>query len=82
MGQQAASSSDQAVVELTTPRLLGVEATATYLGISTWSVRALVVNGHLKPVRLPDCHRRNPSSRRLLFDRRDVDAFVDARRHA
>ena len=55
-------------------RLLGVEGAAAYLGLSTWSVRRLVDNGHLRRVRLPlgkaDC-------RRLLFDRIDLERLVD-----
>lgn len=65
------------------PRLLDVSATAAYLGgVSTWTVRALVADGHLRPVRLPSVRHQGENGRRLLFDRRDLDAFVDARRHA
>lgn len=63
------------------PRLLDVKATAAYLGgISTWTVRALVENGHLRPVALPACRREGETGRRLLFDRADLDAFVEARK--
>ena len=60
------------------PRLLDVQAAAAYLGgVSTWSVRALVEAGHLVPVRLPACRRPGESSRRLLFDVRDLDALIE-----
>jgi hypothetical protein len=59
-------------------RLLDVTATANYLGdICTDSVRALVAQGVLVPVRLPSTRRPGESSRRLLFDVRDLDAIVD-----
>jgi hypothetical protein len=55
-------------------RLVGVDDAATFLGVSSWSVRRLVDNGHLRRVRLPlgksDC-------RRLLFDRIDLECLVD-----
>jgi hypothetical protein len=60
--------------------LLDAEAAAAYLGISVWTVRSFVANGHLRPVRLPACRRRGDTTRRVLFDRRDLDALVDARR--
>ena len=60
-----------------TARPLDVKATAEYLGhISTWTVRSLVARGHLHPVRLPACHRPG-DNRRLLFDRADLDRFID-----
>ena len=59
-------------------RLLDVTATAAYLGdICTDSVRALVAQGVLVPVRLPSTRRLGESSRRLLFDRADLDALID-----
>lgn len=60
------------------PRLLDVKAAASYLGgISTWTLRALVGDGHLRPVRLPSVRHRGEQGRRLLFDRRDLDALID-----
>jgi hypothetical protein len=65
------------------PRLLDVAATAQYLGgISTWTVRALISNADLCPIRLPACHRKGENGRRLLFDRRDLDEFIEKRKHA
>lgn len=63
------------------PRLLDAPAAARYLGgISVWTLRALVENGHLRPVRLPAVRRPEEEGRRLLFDRVDLDAFIDARK--
>ena len=59
-------------------RLLDVTATAAYLGgICSDSVRALVAQGQLVPVRLPSCRRPGESGRRLLFAREDLDALID-----
>jgi len=66
----------------TEPRLFDVTRSGAYLGVSPWTIRSLVANVHLRPVKLPACHRRDGNGRRLLFDKRDLDAFVDARRHA
>lgn len=63
------------------PRLLDAPAAARYLGgISVWTLRALVENGHLRPVRLPAVRRPGEDGRRLLFDRADLDAFIDERK--
>ena len=59
-------------------RLLDVTATAAYLGdVCTDTVRGLVAQGTLVPVRLPSSRRPGESSRRLLFDRADLDALID-----
>lgn len=59
-------------------RLLDVAATAVYLGgISTDSVRGLVASGVLMPVRVPSSRCPGESSRRLLFDRDDLDRVID-----
>jgi excisionase family DNA binding protein len=56
-------------------RLLDVEATADYLGISAWTVRHLVERGSLSRVALPGV-------RRLLFDRCDLDRLIEMSRLA
>lgn len=53
------------------PRLLGLQATALYLGIKPWSVRELTWAGVLRPVKLGRL-------RRLLYDRADLDALIEA----
>jgi hypothetical protein len=59
-------------------RLLDVKSAAIYLGaVSTWTVRGLVADGVLRPVRMPSTRRRGESSRRLLFDRRDLDDLIE-----
>jgi excisionase family DNA binding protein len=50
-------------------RLLTLRQTADYLGLSTWTVRELQWKGRLPRVAL---------SRKLLFDRADVDRLIDA----
>lgn len=59
------------------PRLLDSKAAGTYLGVSHWTIRAYVEKGELVPVRLPAVRRVGEDARRLLFDVRDLDAFVD-----
>lgn len=65
------------------PRLLDIASAARYLGgISTWTVRLYVAKGHLPRVVLPSVKHRGEGGRRLLFDRRDLDAFIERRRQA
>ena len=62
----------------TLPRLLDIKAAAVYLGgVSPWTLRGLVADGHLRPVRLPSLRHPGENGRRLLFDIRDLDAVVD-----
>ena len=49
-------------------RLLSVEDASAYLGISRWTMRGLGWNGEIPQVKI---------GRRVLFDRRDLDAFVE-----
>lgn len=57
-------------------RILDVRAAACYLGVSAWTLRDYVAAGILKRVRLP--LPNGGELRRLLFDRRDLDALVEA----
>ncbi len=71
------------------PRLLDLEATAAYLGVSTWTVRDLEHGGFLPRVRIPKspeaqqrprAGRKGGGSgelRKLLFDRVDLDQCVE-----
>jgi hypothetical protein len=62
-------------------RLLDIESAARYLGgVSTWTLRALVAKGHLPRIVLPSVRHRGNDGRRLLFDRRDLDTFIESRR--
>ena len=59
------------------PRLLSVTETASYLGVSTVTIRRWIASGVLTPVRLPSVKNAGESGRRLLFDRNDLDAIID-----
>ena len=62
----------------TTPRLMDIAAAGEYLGgISRWTIYALVGNGALQPVRLPSVKYQTRRGRRLMFDRNDLDSFIE-----
>lgn len=68
-----------------TPRLLNLREAAGYLGCSYWTVRDWCLAGYLPTLSLPPLRPRpgepaKTSLRRVLIDKRDLDAFVDARR--
>lgn len=69
-------SGDGAQVQITiAPRLLDLHVSASYLGLSAWTVRTLEQQGILKRVRIP-----LPNAgelRKLLFDRIDLDRLID-----
>jgi hypothetical protein len=65
-----------------TGRLLNVDDAAQYLSVSTRLVRVFVADGHLHPVRLPSCRHQGERSRRLLFDRADLDLFIETSKKA
>ncbi len=56
------------------PRLLDLDATAAYLGVSPWTVRDLEAAGSLRRVRIPLPH--GSELRKLLFDRVDLDRLI------
>jgi hypothetical protein len=62
------------------PRLLGLDAAAVYLGLSTWSVRDLETTGTLRPVRIPTAGQGE--LRKLLFDRADLDRLIETWKHS
>jgi hypothetical protein len=65
------------------PRLLGVPDAARYLGVKPGTIRDLVTSGRLARVRIAlpvTLHRRGGELRRVLIDRRDLDAIVDRSR--
>ena len=64
-------------MEVQNARLLDVKSAATYLCVSTWTIRDWVAEGELTPVSLPSRRRPGEPLRRLLFDRIDLDAFVE-----
>lgn len=55
------------------PRLLNLDGTAAYLGVSPWTVRDLEAAGTLRRVRVP---LPTGELRKLLFDREDLDHLV------
>ena len=60
------------------PRLLDLKAAATYLGLSYWTVRDLVLAGILPSAKIP-CPRSRDGRmiRRILIDRHDLDGFIE-----
>ena len=58
------------------PRLLDLQGTAGYLGVSAWTVRDLEAAGSLQRVRIPLPHAGE--LRKLLFDRVDLDRLIDS----
>jgi hypothetical protein len=52
-------------------RLLGRDAAAEYLDLTTRSLNRLVGKGVLRPIKIPGL-------RRTMFDRADLDALIDA----
>ena len=48
-------------------------------GISPWTVRALIADGHLATVKIPGT-RRGETSRRVLISFEDLKVFVDKHR--
>ena len=53
------------------PRLLSAQAAAQYTGWPYTTLRDAVLRGHLPVVRIP-------GSRRMWFERRDLDRAIDA----
>lgn len=59
------------------PRLLNIHAAAAYLSVSTWTIRSFVARGQLGTVKLPSVRYKGESNRRLLFDRVELDKFIE-----
>jgi hypothetical protein len=58
-----------------TPRLLDLEAAATYLSVSPWTIRDLEAKGVLPRVRVP--LPNGGELRKLLFDKADLDRLIE-----
>lgn len=58
------------------PRLLELDGTALYLGVSPWTVRDLEAAGTLPRVRIP--LPNGGELRKVLFDRADLDRLIEA----
>ena len=57
------------------PRLLDLNAAASYLSVSAWTVRDLEARGILRRVRVP--LPNGGELRKVLFDRMELDTLVD-----
>jgi hypothetical protein len=62
------------------PRLLDLDRAASYLSVSSWTVRDLEAAGVLPRVRVPLPDGRE--LRKLLFDKADLDRLIDAWKEA
>jgi hypothetical protein len=58
------------------PRLLDLDAAATYLSLSPWTIRDLEAKGVLPRVRVP--LPQGGELRKLLFDKADLDRLIGA----
>jgi len=72
-------------LETVRPRLLNMRQAAAYLGCSFWTARDYILQGlipivDLPPLRPRDGDRARKALRRVLVDRQDLDAFIDARK--
>ena len=55
------------------PRLIGIKAAAAYLSCTIWAVRTLVWNRQVASLKIGN---------KILFDRKDLDAYIDAQKTA
>ena len=67
------------------PRLLNLRQAGVYLGCSYWTIRDWLLAGHIPTIDLPPLQpragdKKKPRLRRVLIDKRDLDAFIDARK--
>ena len=59
-------------------RLMDLGTAAAYLGCSYWTLRDLVVSGHVPAVRIPSPRANDGRAmRRILIDTRDLDALIE-----
>ena len=70
------TSEGTTTVERVPARLLDLDGTAQYLGLSAWTIRDLEAAGTLRRVRVPT--RNGGELRKLLFDRADLDRLIAA----
>jgi hypothetical protein len=75
MNTAAARGSTVQQASALAPRLLDVDGSARYLGVSPWTVRDLHASGRLPRVRLPLAGDKE--CRRLLFDVLDLDQLIE-----
>lgn len=68
------------------PRLLSLRQAAAYVGVSYWLLRDYVIDGTLKPVRLPGsrlkkdgrliANSKDHAMRKIMIDREDLDKLI------
>jgi hypothetical protein len=59
-------------------RLLDLKSAGAYLGVSYWTMRDLVFGGIIPSVKIPSPRAGDGRAiRRILVDRRDLDAFIE-----
>jgi hypothetical protein len=68
------------------PRLLSLRQAAEYVGVSYWLLRDYVIDGTLKPVRLPGsrlkrdgrviANSKDHFMRKIMIDREDLDKLI------
>ena len=59
-------------------RLMDLHTAAAYLGCSYWTLRDLVLGGHIPAVRIPSPRARDGRvMRRILIDSRDLDRLIE-----
>lgn len=71
--------------ELAQPRLLNMRQVAAYLGCSFWTARDYILQGLIPSIDMPPLKarpgdRQRRTLRRVLVDRADLDAFIEARK--
>lgn len=71
--------------ESVAPRLLNMRQAAEYLGCSFWTARDYILQGlipvvELPPLRSREGERPRKTLRRVVVDRADLDAFIEARK--
>lgn len=62
-------------------RLMDLRTAAAYLGCSYWTLRDLVLNGHIPAVRITSPRARDGRvMRRILIDSRDLERLIERRK--
>jgi excisionase family DNA binding protein len=62
---------------------MDLRTAAAYLGCSYWTLRDLVLNGHIPAVRIPSPRARDGRvMRRILIDSRDLERLTNAGRRS
>ena len=57
---------------------MDLRTAAAYLGCSYWTLRDLVVSGHVPAVRIPSPRAHDGRAmRRILIDSRDLDTLIE-----